>query len=190
MIVSHGYDHLNKLGNQQKTEHKYCSRPSNSWKPELKARDRRRFCEYLRVLVYGSPRTIRIWDEAILPAAIFTLSKYAVSNMFKRCADNGHPEIAETLEDFFVELGTLKDQGIITLPDMDDFGISLDEMRSWFEDEEDRNACEVCSNYLDEGYAFERTVLRETQPWITRISYPQTSDQCSSSMRRPTTKDI
>ncbi len=64
----------------------------------------------------GRQRSVRIWDEAILPGQILTLNRDDIGHLFAPLRSS-HPTLAETIETLFVDLKEVKDGSTIYVPD-------------------------------------------------------------------------
>jgi hypothetical protein len=91
----------------------------------------------------GSPRQVRIWDEAILPAQPITLNYYGISSLLKIAGHEGNAGFADDLDSIHKLLGEAKSGHIVRLPDVSVHGITMGDMRSWYEDNEDKACCEA-----------------------------------------------
>jgi hypothetical protein len=79
---------------------------------------------------------VRIWDEAILPSALYTLGRYDITGMLKPFQRNGWRTIAEDLDNFSTALKAAADRDVVTIPEI--VGPGLEEMRSWFPHDDDK----------------------------------------------------
>ena len=131
----------NDLGNQAKTE----ARVLFTTQQQLEIRSRRGDAfEQITAFHYkGKPRQVRVWDEAILPSITFTLERYDLSELFKTLVREKKHELKDELEGLFKGLEHTKDGDLVQIPDIDRYGIGLDEAKAWFEKEENKVAVEA-----------------------------------------------
>lgn len=91
---------------------------------------KRRFSDISALKYQGSPRQVRIWDEAILPGVPVTVGRDDVASLFKAIRSS-YPKLVEALEGFFLELKGMADNIIIDIPPYaEDFEISHYEISS------------------------------------------------------------
>lgn len=88
------------------------------------------------------PRKVRIWDEAILPSKILTLSRYDISDLFKGLRRESL-ELVSELETFFYDLKDIKDGEKIVIPDIEKYEIPLERATAAFDHPEDMEAVEA-----------------------------------------------
>jgi hypothetical protein len=91
----------------------------------------------------GKPRQVRIWDEAILPSNSLTVGQWDITNLYKGLSGAGHSELVTELMSLFDNLKETKDRDIIEMPDIDRFNIGMEEARSLFSADDDKNAIEA-----------------------------------------------
>jgi hypothetical protein len=139
VIVSKEHADVGELGNPDKR----AARVLFTTQQMLEARieDGRLFRDVQEFYFNGEARPVRIWDEAISPSTIYTLGRYDITHLLKPCKENDPGSLADTLDNFCEALKTAKDGGIVRVPD--NLGVALNEMRSWFKDESDKEACET-----------------------------------------------
>lgn len=83
----------------------------------------------------GQPRTVRIWDEAILPGREVTLSRDDIFSILKPLRVS-HPQLADALETLNARIRETEDGSQIVIPDLAaDFGVDLNEGLRLVEDE-------------------------------------------------------
>lgn len=68
---------------------------------------------------HGQPRSVRIWDESILPGQTLTLNRDDIGHLFAPLRSS-HPSLAETIEQLFLDLKDVKDGSTIYVPDFTD----------------------------------------------------------------------
>ena len=87
----------------------------------------RRFSEVAALHYRGSPREVRIWDEAILPGQTLTISRDTLASLLKPL--RGHyPALTEAIDDLVTKLKTEQDGTLSWLPDLgEQHGVDLND---------------------------------------------------------------
>lgn len=76
----------------------------------------------------GSPRQVRIWDEAILPGQTITLNRDEIAFLFQPLR-GAYPELAEGIESLFSDLKLVPDGDQFTVPDFEqEYGVDLNQV--------------------------------------------------------------
>ena len=88
------------------------------------------------------PRQVRIWDEAILPSRIITVSLHQIKHLFKDLSKAGFLDVLRALDKFEETLKAAKDQGLVLVPQLDALDLGLEDLRSAFDDDGDRKVIE------------------------------------------------
>jgi hypothetical protein len=90
----------------------------------------RRFAAVADFHYHGKPRTVRIWDEAILPGQTLTLRRDDLAGLLAPLRGR-HPALAEAIEDLFSDLKSADDGAVVCLPDLaEDHGLDLNQALS------------------------------------------------------------
>jgi Bifunctional DNA primase/polymerase, N-terminal/Primase C terminal 2 (PriCT-2) len=139
VIVSDNYPKIASLGNQDRTKARVLFTTQQML--ESRTEGGRLFRDVQEFYFRGAARPIRVWDESISPSTIYTLGRYDISHLLKTCQENGHSALADTLDKLSDTVKTTKDGAVVSVPD--DLGVGLNEMKSWYDNESDRNACEA-----------------------------------------------
>lgn len=90
----------------------------------------------------GAPRQVRIWDEAILPSRPITVSLHQIKHLSQDLAAAGFTEVLKALDEFESILKAAREHGIVQVPDLKTFDIGLEDLRSVFKDEADKQVIE------------------------------------------------
>lgn len=91
----------------------------------------------------GRPRSVRVWDEAIVPSKILTLEKDDIFSMLRELRQAGLRELADTLEDWSFDLKS-KDTGeLVEVPDVHSHLQSLEGFREIFSNSIDQDKSEA-----------------------------------------------
>jgi hypothetical protein len=80
------YAQMNKLGNGSPETARVLFTTQQRLQMYLRNRDK--FAEVSEFYFQGTPRQVRVWDEAILPSNSLTLSANKIASIFHRCAKN------------------------------------------------------------------------------------------------------
>lgn len=94
----------------------------------LKRVDGRDFKDVEELLYLGKPRSLRVWDEAILPGEALTLDRDGLAALF-RYLRGPFPQLVSRLEELFESLSTMKDGDRVSIPDLQEtYGIDLNQL--------------------------------------------------------------
>ena len=100
---------------------------------EARSRNGRRFADMTELFYRGKPRQVRVWDEAILPSKIHTVSRHSLGVLVGRLSNNGYEDATRRLDEFCRVLDKSKTNAIVTVPrigvDFDEFATLLDHPR-------------------------------------------------------------
>ncbi|MBB3608198.1 PriCT-2 domain-containing protein [Rhizobium sp. BK602] len=100
--------------------------------------------EEIDKLFYKSrPRTVRVWDETIVPSRALTLEKYGVSSLLRTLAKNGYGELAHELDCWTGAIGGLETGETVNVPVVNEVLTSLQDFREMFNDTDDKDNAEA-----------------------------------------------
>ncbi len=91
----------------------------------------------------GKPRSVRVWDETITPSMVLTLERYGIDRLKASLKSNGHPILANTLDDWSYSLKTRETGDIVEVPDVNGSLTSLEDFRELFPDPTDKDLAEA-----------------------------------------------
>jgi hypothetical protein len=90
----------------------------------------RDFAEVAAFHYRGKPRTVRVWDEAMLPGLPLTVPRDNLAGLLKPMRGN-YPALADALEELFAGLKDFQDREQASLPDLaDEHGVTLNDALS------------------------------------------------------------
>lgn len=122
---------LNSLGNPNRDR----ARVLFSTQQLLESRTKRKgsFSAVSEFHYLGEPRGVRVWDEAILPARPMTIDVTTIEGLTEVARRN--PILLKALDGLIADIKEAPSSGVVSIPDFEAEGVSLDEALWLFEDE-------------------------------------------------------
>lgn len=121
-------DELNRLGNADKKAARvlFTTQAMLEQRVFNKGKGVKSFSEISDFYFDGKPRQVRVWDEAILPSHILTLERRRLMQVI-RDISQVNPALADCIDKFCIDLSSKEDGDSIQMPDLERFGVSLEE---------------------------------------------------------------
>lgn len=91
----------------------------------------------------GRPRSVRVWDEAIIPSTVLTLEKDDIFSMLRDLRRGGYTSLADTLEEWSIALKGKETGEIVEVPDASGIFASPESLRELFSDAVNRDKAEA-----------------------------------------------
>lgn len=110
---------------------------------EARLKDGLSFAEISAFHYKGRPRSIRIWDEAIVPSKILTLNDDDISSMFRDLSQSNLGTLRDRLKRWSVDLTDKLTGETVEVPDIEPYVPSLDAFREIFDSQLDQDKAEA-----------------------------------------------
>lgn len=110
---------------------------------EARLKGGKSFAEISAFHYRGKPRSVRVWDEAIVPSKILTLERDDINSMLRELGQGGFRELRDILEEWSIDLKS-KDTGeLVEVPDVHSHLHSLEGFREVFSGPIDQDKAEA-----------------------------------------------
>jgi len=129
-------------------------------------------------LYQGTARQVRLWDESIIPSAVYTLEEDEIIRMLPTVRAN-NAALYEILDAFRDELKTKQSGDTIYVPLIQGHGVGETKMTSWFPE---KMAGAVRALWSLKNACVPSAVTSPWLCWTTRTRYRPTSRPCWSWM--------
>ena len=85
----------------------------------------------------GRSRQVRVWDEAIVPSQIHTLSRFEIQRLLDGFSKAGYGAVAKALDEFSRDLSNADRTSLVQMPELE---IDREEALSLFDSEADERS--------------------------------------------------
>lgn len=110
---------------------------------EARLKGGKSFAEISAFHYRGRPRSVRVWDEAIVPSKILTLERDDINSMLRELGQGGYRELRDILEEWSIDLRK-KDTGeLVEVPEVQPYLQSLESFREVFSGPIDQDKAEA-----------------------------------------------